>query len=74
MTNTSIFNNMLKESTSYDTTLAETDELFDDWDGETNDTKRLCSGHERAIPIDNLVMDLDVKEEGMIALIFRSKH
>ncbi|XP_052059917.1 ATP-dependent DNA helicase Q4-like [Mytilus californianus] len=58
----------LKESTSDDATLAETEELFDEWDGEAEETKRLCSGHERAIPIDNLVMDLDVKEEGISTL------
>ncbi|CAC5357583.1 RECQL4 [Mytilus coruscus] len=58
----------LKESTSDDATLAETEELFDEWDGEDKETKRLCSGHERAIHIDNLVMDLDVKEEGISTL------
>jgi hypothetical protein len=36
---------------------------------QTNDVlpnQRLCPGHERALPIQQTVMDLDVKEEGTI--------
>ena len=41
--------------------------MFDDWDGvdTVTTTTRMCPGHERAIPIETLVMDLDVKEEGL---------
>ena len=31
---------------------------------ETPDKERLCPGHERAMPIERTVMELDVKEEG----------
>ncbi|KAL5020858.1 hypothetical protein ScPMuIL_000013 [Solemya velum] len=30
---------------------------------------RICPGHERALPIENTVMDLDVKEEGISTLL-----
>lgn len=28
--------------------------------------ERICHGHERAVVIESLVMDMDVKEEGML--------
>ena len=31
---------------------------------------RICPGHERAVSIESTVMDLDVKEEGMIIVSF----
>ena len=31
----------------------------------TDDRGRLCPGHERALPIERTVMELDVKEEGI---------
>lgn len=33
---------------------------------ERQGTERICHGHERAVVIESLVMDMDVKEEGML--------
>lgn len=38
--------------------------LFDDWEEEVKSEGRICPGHERAIPIESFVTELDVKEEG----------
>ena len=35
----------------------------------TTDKEWLCSGHERAMPIERTVMDLDMKEEGKRPLL-----
>ena len=36
---------------------------------ETADKERLCPGHERAMPIERTVIELDVKEEGKCPLL-----
>lgn len=34
--------------------------------GDKQGSERICHGHERAVVIESLVMDMDVKEEGML--------